>query len=129
MNDFETRVRSVNWKKYKGPDYYDPERPPEVLLALNRQTNPKDESRIYNDVLSVIGNNHGGTYYPAILDALDFIVEIADQVDNNISARTATEILIDWVNSFCPEIGSYSGHSSVEIEAFVKDRAKQFKDR
>jgi hypothetical protein len=72
-----------------------------------------------NRVLYAIGNNHAGTYYPAVLHAIPFLGEIVEFGPD--AAREATlDALIDLVDSFYPEPGfetvaSQAGASDLKL--------------
>ena len=49
-----------------------------------------------------IGNNHSGTYYPAALEALPFIIEVALHGDHVVARNCAINILVD-LHHFLPD--------------------------
>lgn len=120
MPDLENRIQEVDWRVFAGPDHYQPDA---VAPALLRLLNIQKRTRfwnVYNLVIGVVGNNHAGTYYPAIIEAIHFIGEISLSEENALAAEVAAEILIDFRESFCAEVGTYSVHSKAEIESLVR---------
>lgn len=120
MSEFETRVREIDWSVYLGPELYKPEAIPKALLGLKRLNDSKNAELVYNQTLGAIGNNHRGTYYPAVLAALEFVSEISKDQTARQAAKVAEEILIDLADSFSPELGGYSAHTEQQIEQFVR---------
>lgn len=120
--EFERRVKETDWEQYVGPEHYYPDRVPTVLIALSKLDKTDKDDRLYNNVLFAIGNNHAGTYYPAILGALTFIEEIAACETRPFASRLANEILLDLLGPFCPDTDGYTKHSPTEIERYVHSR-------
>ncbi len=125
-NTLNSHVNGVDWSKYEGvPDY----RPQKVvdtfhrLIDLGDQPPPEGQSYgsgVVHAVTSAIGNDHAGTFYPAILDAAPILVEIANH-GSRWSSRAALCILDNLCASFWPEVGEYRDHSLEEVsEAFLE---------
>ncbi len=117
-------LNSINWEQYLGPKYYNPN---EASLALHQLLNlneEQDRSTIYNHVLSAIGNNHRGTYYPVIIDALDIIIGIAFNGKSEIARNCSLDMMIDLYCAFCPELGTYNNLSFEELETIVKSKVE-----
>lgn len=123
----EERIRSVDWNQYQGPEYYNPE---ELVLAL-LQLSVFDESQskygLDNKVLCAVGNSHAGTYYPAMLEAADLIIEMEKRSELKCVRRCAYAILND-LYYFEPELGSYSNHGAEHILNFVRSRLGEYAD-
>ena len=121
MDEFEKRLRSIDWPKYSGPEHYRPQELIASVLELFQLTEPDHLNKVYNRVLSAVGNNHAGTYYPAILEAMNFIDEIATNKRHEHASHVASEVLIDLRESFHAEVGSYREHTAGQIEHFVQN--------
>ena len=133
-NQFLNDIRSVNWKDFNGPQYYNENRVVTALEALaavsdedtsgfvpiGMQTEPIVlNGRVYDDVLFAIGNNHAGTYYPAVYKAIGFIMQVALEGTNEISRNCAINILIDLYH-ICPEQNVMFPDEMYQIKDFVK---------
>ena len=95
-------VDRTAWEDIDGPEWY---RPTEVPTAFRQVISVTDESSLwdaYNAMLFAVGNNHCGTYYPAVLFALPFIVELASDPPRPIVQECCLEIIIDLA-SFEPD--------------------------
>lgn len=124
---FEEKVKRIDWQKYVGPEYYAPNKLIDALIDLNEFDESNARHGLDNKVLFAVGNNHAGTYYPAILEAADLLVEIYEHSDSEDARKCAYAILSD-LYYFCPELGTYNKHSYEEIEQFVKDKLKPYAD-
>ncbi len=139
VDDFFNAVDLVDWKKYNGPTYYDPEKLAKTLkrlasialadtyassgeegIAQNRLAN----SALCNDLLFAVGNNHAGVYYPAAIEAIDFIIQVAINGNNGISRGSAIDVLIDLF-AFWPsgQISSLS-LSLEEMKSIVNEKIR-----
>jgi len=86
-------IYQTEWKNIPGPSSYNHE---QVIPALEALFDLKDESRrntVYNLVLSAIGNNHAGAYYPAAIIALKYIHFVAINGVTEVSRRCALKII------------------------------------
>jgi len=126
-----TAISTINWHYYNDEFYY-PERVSISLLALAyadqelkegiylradenyEKVNLLLNAKISSDVLFAIGNNHRGTYYPVVREALPFIIQIALHGNHIVAINCAINILID-LYYFCSDDGSK------ELESFVKE--------
>ena len=114
------RIKSIDWEKYKGTEYYKPNDVAPALIAL---INLDDEGRnqaVYNQVLFTIGNNHRGTYYFAIQEALGFILIAATIGNSEVSRNCALEMLTDIYCAFGPELTKETFHLYEELQSGVK---------
>jgi hypothetical protein len=123
----EERIRSVRWEQYAGPELYRPGELVEALIALAHFDQSKARYGLDNMVLFAVGNNHAGTYYPAILEATDILIEIEQESEVPGSRKCARAILNDLVY-FSAEVGAYTGHSPEQIESFVRGKLKPYAD-
>lgn len=129
INSFIKSIKKVDWDNYSNIKYFDSKK---VIRSLYKLAKVDKESlkgihrlrgsnlnylmnaKICNDVLSSIGNNHRGTYYLPVKDALPFIIQIALNGDNIVSRNCAIDILIDLC-SFSSE------PDSKELTSFVQE--------
>ena len=125
------KVSSINWPQYSGPEYYNAMKVPEALYQLVRLDREENRDATYNIVLNAIGNNHCGTYYPAVIDAINFIIDTALNNDSEVARNCALDMMIDLYCTFSPELGSYNFLSFDEVEKaftskfeFVLDKLK-----
>lgn len=110
MDDFKKRVESTDWHRAKSYDEkYRIEFLEDALLRLaNSDKEPISEGEIHRSrgvegyMIDVIGNDHGGTYNPATLDALPFIIEVALEGHNQYAREHAINVLITLLH-FSPE--------------------------
>ena len=122
----QEKIKAINWTDYEPySEYYDPKKAMEALLKLSVLENDKENANTYNSVLSSIGNNHAGTYYPVIRGAIGIITEIALDENSEVARNCALEIICDLCFSFEPETGNYNIYSE-ELENFVQEHIKAF---
>ena len=74
-------------------------------------------AEITNDVIDSIGNNHAGSYYPAVRDALPLIVHVALQGNHAVSRNCAINILIDLYRF-------YPDNQSIDLRELVQRTIK-----
>jgi hypothetical protein len=116
-------VKSIDWNKYKYRAYNSPQNVCDTLVSLaiaeNEEENRKGDvllaPAVYNDVLSAIGNNHAGTYYPVALEALPFILKVALYGNHEISRNCAINILNELF-FFTSEDGDLELDKRIKIE-------------
>jgi hypothetical protein len=123
----EERIRSVRWEQYAGPEYYRPGEVVDALIDLVRFDESRARHGLNNKVLFAVGNNHAGTYYPAIIAAADILIEIEQKSEIPASRMCARAILGD-LYYFIADVGTYTGHSAEQIENFVKSKLKPYSD-
>jgi len=117
---YKIEIIEFDWSTYSGPEYYKPENVPQTLIELLELDDENLNSSVYNKVLFAIGNNHGGTYYPAIEKALKYIIATALNGNSEIARSCSLNILIDLYASFDPELGNYNYISFEELKVKVK---------
>jgi len=80
-------------------------RPGEIAAALRALAFASSDDAAqsaYHRVLFAIGNDHAGSYFPIVLDAVPFLAEILESGPRRSRARTL-DVLIDLVASFGPD--------------------------
>ncbi len=122
------KIKNIDWQKYNEhcPKYFDHKKIVENLIQLFNLKKEIENSETYNAVLSSIGNNHSGSYYPVVIEALPIIIEIAKNSNSEISRNCALEILSDLNYCFAPEIINNSKFSEKYLADFVADKTKEF---
>ncbi len=108
------------WASFRGPQYYRPDKVADALTSLILLKHTSQENSVYNNVLSAVGNNHGGTYYPVAELALKYILITATTGNSEIARNCALDILFDLYATFVPEIGSYHSITEKDLERRVK---------
>lgn len=137
VQSFIARVQAVRWCQYNGPQYYAAGRVAPALVALatvetedfslQAMPNPPNvclNGPVTSNVLFAIGNDHCGSYYPAVLGALGFLLEIALTGQNHIARNCAINILID-LYYFSPDASGYAGISSGKLQQAVRGTIRQ----
>jgi hypothetical protein len=121
LNSIAEKIRKTEWSSFSGSPWYKPE---EVAPALERLANleKKDQAEnVGHIILSTIGNDHAGTYYPAIESALDIIIAIAEQEENQISKTCALGILYD-LTCFEADLEGYTSTTKNKLETWVRTK-------
>ncbi|WP_154224791.1 hypothetical protein [Marinicella rhabdoformis] len=119
------RIKKIDWEEYSGSPWYKPEDVSPALMKLATLSDTGEANCVGHMVLSTIGNDHAGTYYPAIQAALDIIIAIAEQADNQISKMCALGILDDLI-SFEPDIEGYSKISAEQLDSWVYKKLRKY---
>ena len=112
-------IRSCDWRSFEGPELYEPSEVVPALESLFHLEKEEDIDKTYNRVLWAIGNNHAGTYYPAIRGALEFLLIAALDSESRFSRECAANILFDLYSCFIPEVGSSQDITDIALESFV----------
>lgn len=123
------KINSINWTQYSGPEYYNAEKVPEALCELAHLDKQENLNETYNMVLNAIGNNHSGTYYPVVVDAIDFIIDTALNNDSEVARNCALDMMTDLYCTFSPELGSYNCLSFDEVERAVTSQIEFVLDK
>ncbi len=134
---FEEKVRSIDWAKYLEPEYYDPEtmyydpeRPVKALIRLSQHDNLEDKSSndsLDSEILFAFGNDHGGTYYPAALEAIDLIIEIQKHSEFEAARSFAADIL-DRLYYFQLEMSNKDAKLYESIESIIREKLLPYSD-
>ncbi len=126
--DLEEKVFGVDWSKYKGSEYYRPAEVVESLIHLIRNDTSKARHGLDNKVLFAVGNNHAGTFYPAILEVADILIKIEQEASIEAVRKCAYAILND-LYYFEADVENYSAHTREEIESFVQSKLANYADK
>jgi hypothetical protein len=115
------KIEKVDWGRYSGSPWYKPEEVAPVLKRLADLAQKDQAENIGHMVLSTIGNDHAGTYYPAIESALDIVIAIAEQTENLVSKQCALGVLYD-LTCFNADMEGYSKGNAQELEKWVRNK-------
>jgi hypothetical protein len=129
IEKIKKKIQEIDWSQYKGPKYYEPESVPPAILSLLNLKNSSDANLVGDRILFSIGNNHAGTYYPAVLSALDIIIDIEKKAEDLVRKKCAWAILND-LSCFDPDpdLGSFKGCSLEELLEFTDNKLKPYID-
>lgn len=117
-------IQSTRWDAYNGPAYYSPEKAASSLLGLVKLRNEADKWPVYHSVLSGIGNNHAGTYYPAVLKALPLLLQLLKNSEEEVLRNCTLEIITELYCSFDPDPGTFTAFTATELSDFVRTTIK-----
>lgn len=123
--DIINEVKSTNWKAYEGPKYFKPHKLVDALLNLVQLRREDYKWDTYNEILFAIGNNHAGTYYPAILAALPLLIKLLKTSKREAVRNCIFEIFSEWYYSFTAEVGADSQFTKKQVENFVRKTIKE----
>jgi hypothetical protein len=134
---FEEKVRRVDWAKYLEPEYYDPEkmyynseRLVRALIRLSQHDSLEDKAAnesLDSEILFAFGNDHGGTYYPAALEAIDLIIEIQKHSEFE-AARNFAACILNRLYYFQLELGSNDKQLYDAIEGIIREKLRPYSD-
>jgi hypothetical protein len=101
---------------------------PAALRALAFATSDDAAQRAYHRVLSAVGNDHRGSYFPIVLDAVPFLGEILAAGTRPARARTL-DVLIDLVGSFGPdpEVAAQDGFRPEDLPAVLRAHVQELR--
>ena len=128
IDEFKKAVLSVDWTKFNGPELYNPRKVPEALIALAELKDSSQANRVGLEVVNAIGNNHSGTYYPVILEALDFIIMLEKNSVNNKTRKICSAAILNDLYYFEPELGSWSDCAITELKKIATAKLSPFSD-
>ncbi|MFI6389314.1 hypothetical protein [Nonomuraea sp. NPDC050540] len=111
--------QAVDWAAIPGPEWYRPEAVPEAFAAL------RGDREQGTHIRSVIGNDHAGTLYPAVVAGTDVLLGIIAEHPGP-ARQTALCVMLDWWGCFQPEPGfeTFIGAEgeSVDVIAAIVER-------
>jgi len=97
-------VDQIESSRLQRPAHAMPGPIPAALRALAFAESDDAAQSAYHRVLFAVGNDHAGSYFPIVLDAVPFLGEILASGTRRSRARTL-DVLIDLVGSFGPDPG------------------------
>jgi hypothetical protein len=106
-------------------------RPGEIAAALRALASAASDDAAqsaYHRVLFAVGNDHAGSYFPIVLDAVPFLGEILEFGTRRSRARTL-DVLIDLVGSFGPDpgIATQDEVPPEDLPALLRARVEAFR--
>jgi hypothetical protein len=115
------KIEGTDWENFSGSPQYKPEDVQSALLRLVQLKKADASENIGHFVLSAIGNDHAGTYYPVIVAALELIIEIEEQDENHVAKQCALGVLYD-LTCFKADLEGYDKVSKEELEGWVSEK-------
>jgi hypothetical protein len=96
-----------------------------ALRALAFATSDDAAWDAYHRFLFAVGNNHAGSYFPIVLEAVPFLGEILAEGTRPARAR-ALDVLIDLVGSFGPDPDVVADHNiqAEDLPALLRERVE-----
>lgn len=95
------------------------------LMYLVHLTDDEQSKLIYHRILYAVGNNHMGTYYPIVTDALPILLKVAFEHQHEIVRNCALEVITDLYLSFVSEImGVASDYTEDELDTLVANEVE-----
>ncbi len=95
---------TIQWALLSQPEWNKADAIPNSLLKLAACNYESGWHDAYMDFLSAVGNNHAGTYYPAVLHTFTFLSEILTDGSNS-SQVGVLNALMELGTCFSPEPG------------------------
>lgn len=112
---FKEQIRNESWSEFNGPELYSAELIPVALIATLELESGDLANEVWDRVVNAIGNNHQGVYYPVVLKALDYLIEIERKTQYEVSKNCVRAILSD-IYYFEPYIEGYNCCSDDELK-------------
>ncbi len=128
VEELKKEILNIDWDEFNGPEGYESNRVADSLILLAEIKDAQKANDIGNKVTYAIGNDHAGVYYPAVLSALDFIIILEKNSDDNNVRKICCGAILNNLYYFEPELGSYNGCTSSELKSFVVDKLQSYSD-
>ena len=96
------RVESVAWDSYAQPEWNRAESIEAAFRSLVECRNEASTQASYHKILSTLGNDHGGTYFPVALPAIPILGDFIRDV-SRFARYVALGIIDDYLLSFHPD--------------------------
>jgi hypothetical protein len=99
QNPISDLIDEVDWTNYDQPEWNEPNSVPSALLALAMCENED----VYTRLLSALGNNNAGTYFPVAIPAVTILGIVVSR--GEVCARMPALCVLEEyaAGSFCPE--------------------------
>jgi len=99
-----------------------------ALRALAFAASDDAAQSAYHRVLFAVGNDHAGSYFPIVLDAVPFLGEILEFGTRPSRAR-ALDVLVDVVASFGPDpdVIAQDGVPPEHLPGLLRERVEVFR--
>ncbi|MGV9294765.1 hypothetical protein [Amycolatopsis sp. NPDC003676] len=108
---------SRDWHALPGPTWYRPAEAAAAARDLAKSASADDAASAVRRLVAAVGNDHGGTLYPAAIPAVRILLGVVR--DRPGKPRIAAlNTLLDWWGCFVPEPGydSYRGHDGQPVD-------------
>lgn len=125
--NFKEKISNVDWSVFNGPFMYDAKVVPGALYSLMELDDSSKAEEVGNSLIDALGNNHEGVYYPAVLKALDYIIEIANSTDSKACRVCALAVLND-LYYFEPDVNGYNDCTAEELKKIVAEKLLPYSD-
>jgi hypothetical protein len=125
--NLKEEISNVDWSGFNGPSMYDAKVVPSALYSLMELDDSSKAEEIGNKLIYALGNNHAGVYYPAVLEALDYIIAIANSADNKACKVCALAVLNDFYY-FEPDVEGYDNCTAEELKKVVLEKLLPYSD-
>jgi hypothetical protein len=113
------RLSQTDWTTLPQPPWNQADDVQKAIRTVAAASTKPEAAAAANCLLSAVGNNHAGTYYPIVLVVVPFLNEILD-TGTDWARRAVLNVLIDLIDSFEPEPGyetvQRSGQTRADLE-------------
>jgi len=120
-------ISNVDWAGFNGPSMYDANAVPSALHSLLELDDSNKSEEVGNNLISALGNNHAGVYYPVALNAFDYIIQIANSTESKTCRMCALAVLNDFYY-FEPDVEGYSECTAEELKKIIKRKLLPYSD-
>ena len=127
QRNLRNEIESIEWSRYDGPETYDSSTVASSLISLLELEDSSQANDVGDRLICAIGNNHAGTYYPAVLEALDIIIKIEKYTSSKACKTCALSILND-LYYFEPDVTGFNEVTAEELKAFVNEKLETYSD-
>jgi hypothetical protein len=121
-------VDRIEFSRRQRPSHAVPGETSAALKALAFAESDAAAERAYHRVLFAVGNDHCGSYFPIVLDAIPYLGEILRGGTPHARAR-ALDVLIDLVGSFGPDpdVVTQDGVRPDDLPDLLRERIEGFR--
>jgi hypothetical protein len=126
-NFLKEKIYKTDWSSFSGPLGYDFKKVSPALVSLMEIESSQQTQDVTNQLISALGNNHAGVYYPVVIGALDYIIEIAKTTDSSPCRMCALSFLNN-LYYFEPDASEYSDCTSEFLKGYVQDKLLPYSD-
>jgi len=120
-------ILTTDWSIHSGPEGYKGEHVAETLLWLLALEKEDEAKLAWDRVVSVLGNDHAGTYFPALLPASDIMIKIERNTLNQLQKHCVAAILNNFFY-FEPVVDGYDGIEESDLKNLIKEELAPYSD-
>jgi hypothetical protein len=128
-NQLLDKIKKTDWQQYKGPKDYSYRKVYPAFEDMVLLREEKNKWKVNSNFKYALGNDHGGTYYPAVLSALPLLIDLVIHSPHEPVRNCALEVLCDWSSSAEPELGKYTGIGAEALQQFVSHSIRNFTEQ